>query len=70
LWKWPFKGIFHDLDGSLTGQEADSYASADFPHNNWVGDCTRDIDVYDGIVCPSPFAIQKVIFYEAKGNIE
>ena len=23
-WRWPHKGIFHDLDGILTGQGADS----------------------------------------------
>jgi hypothetical protein len=34
LWNWPFKGIFHDLDGSLTGS-AGSYASPDWVHNRW-----------------------------------
>ena len=67
-WNWPFKGIFHDLDGTLTGQGADSYVSSYLPHNDW-DECTKDIDVYDGILCPYPFAIEKVIFYGAHGII-
>ena len=68
LWKWPFKGIFHDLDGTLTGQDLNSYVTADLPHNDWE-ECTKDIPVYDGIVCPEPFAVQKVIFHAAVGDI-
>jgi len=40
-WRFPFKGIFHDLDGSLTGLGADSYATAYFKHNDWP-ECTVD----------------------------
>jgi hypothetical protein len=32
-WRWPFKGIFHDLDGTLTEQGAESYVSANWKHN-------------------------------------
>ena len=32
-WRWPFKGIFHDEDGTLTKQGANSYVSAYWPHN-------------------------------------
>lgn len=32
-WRWPFKGIFHDEDGTLTKQGANSYVSAHWPHN-------------------------------------
>ena len=68
-WRWPFKGIFHDLDGTLTEQGADSYVSAYWPFNDWP-ECTVDIEVYDGIICPSPTAIQRLVFTEAKGDIK
>lgn len=66
-YRWPFKGIYHDLDGTLTEQGADSYASAYFVHNEWP-ECTVDMDVYDGILCPSPLAIHRVVFHGANGN--
>ena len=66
-WRWPFKGIFHDLDGTLTGQGADSYVSAYWKHNDWPA-CTVDMDLYDGIICPSPLAIERIVFTGASGD--
>ena len=51
----PRKGIFHDLDGTLTERGPDSYVSAYWPHNEWP-ECEVNLDVYTGIICPAPFA--------------
>jgi hypothetical protein len=68
-WRWPHKGIFHDLDGTLTGQGADSYVSAYWKHNDWP-ECEVDLAVYDGIVCPYPYQFERIVFTEADGDIE
>ena len=68
-WNWPFKGIFHDLDGTLTEQGADSYVSAYWKHNDWP-ECIVDIPVYDGIICMAPLAIERIVFTKASGNID
>ena len=49
----PFKGILHDLDGTLTGLGPDSYATSFWEHNVQP-ECTVDREMYDGIICPSP----------------
>ena len=67
-WKEPYKGIFHDLDGTLTGQGADSYVSAYWQHNDWP-QCSVDMAMYDGIICPSPYAIERIVFTNAKGDL-
>jgi hypothetical protein len=67
-WKEPFKGIFHDLDGTLTKQGPDSYVSAYWSHNDWP-ECNVDMELYDGIICPSPYAIERIVFFGAKGDV-
>lgn len=29
-----------------------------------------DMELYDGIICPSPYAIQRIVFTGANGNIK
>ena len=67
-WKAPYKGIFHDLDGTLTNQGADSYVSAYWSHNDWP-QCSTDMEMYDGIICPSPYAIERIVFTNARGDL-
>ena len=67
-WRTPRKGIFHDLDGTLTEQGADSYVSPYWPHNDWP-ECNVDMPIYDGIICPSPYSIQRMVFSGADGDI-
>lgn len=65
----PAKGIFHDLDGTLTDLHsigADSYVGAYYSHNEWP-ECTVDRDVYSGILCPNPYAIVRLVFWGASG---
>lgn len=53
IWyEYPRRGIFADLDGTLTGKGANSWATPDFVHNNQP-ECTKDLTKYDGIVCDS-----------------
>lgn len=68
-WRWPFKGIFHDLDGTLTEQGENSYVGAYWKHNVWP-ECTVDMAVYDGIICPAPYAIERVVFHHVTGNAD
>ena len=53
IWyQYPFRGIWSDLDGSLTGLGAGSWATAYFKHNEQP-ECTTNLVVYDGILCPN-----------------
>jgi len=49
-YQFPYAGIIHDLDGSLTGKGANSFASAYFRHLE-VDECEVDKEVYDGVLC-------------------
>jgi hypothetical protein len=49
-YQYPFKAIFHDTDGSLTGKGANTYATFDYPHHIQP-ECTLEKDVYDGVTC-------------------
>lgn len=65
----PFKGILHDLDGTLTGLGPDSYATAFWKHNVQP-ECTVDRELYDGIICPSPANVRRIVFHGPQGNIK
>ena len=66
-WNKPNKGIFHDLDGTLTGYGADSYVTSYWIHNDLPA-CTLDMDIFQGIICPSPYAVQRILMHSVKGN--
>ena len=68
-WLIPDKGILHDLDGTLTGLGPDSYVTAYWKHNE-VPECTVDMDLYSGIICPSPAAVERIVFYGPSENIK
>lgn len=46
----PFRGIWLDLDGSLTDFGANSWAVADWVHNN-VTECKFNQTKYGGTIC-------------------
>lgn len=64
LYQYPERGIFHDLDGSLTGLGADTYASANFLHNSEQPECTLDEDQFHGVICDNTVQIRRVVFYD------
>jgi len=68
-WNEPWNGIFHDLDGTLTEQGADSYVTSFWEHNVW-DECTVDMDLFDGIICPAPYAVERVAFHGARGDAD
>jgi hypothetical protein len=63
-YQYPFRGIFHDVDGSLTG-EVDGWATADWKHNH-QDECTVDKDVFDGITCNGDVQVRRVAFHGYK----
>lgn len=72
-WTTYRKGIFHDLDGSLTGLGPDTWATPLWEHNQWnetTGDmaCTYDEVVYDGLICDNTVTVRKILFYDPSGG--
>lgn len=51
-YQFPYRGIYADLDGSLTGLGPNSWATADWAHNR-VTECTVDMLKYNGLTCTS-----------------
>jgi hypothetical protein len=49
-YQFPFRDIFYDLDGTLTGKGPKTWASNYWEHNVQP-ECTVDLDVMDGITC-------------------
>lgn len=49
-YQYPQRGIFHDIDGSLTGKGEDTYATANWVHNH-QSECDLQETLYDGVVC-------------------
>lgn len=51
MWyQYPWRGIWHDEDGSLTGMGAGSWATPYFLHNEQP-ECVKDTAVFDGLRC-------------------
>ena len=65
------KGIFHDLDGSLTGKGSDSWATSYWKHNEWADStaCEYIPDMYDGFVCDNTVTVRKILFHDPSGSI-
>jgi len=58
----PFRAILHDLDGTLTGQGAKSWATPYWRHNDWKGDCKVDKEMYNGIICNNKVQVRRIAF--------
>ena len=59
----PFKAIFYDLDGSLTGVGANSWATFDKrSHNIWDA-CTVSEEIHNGVVCDNSVQIRSIRFH-------
>jgi len=60
----PWRAIFHDEDGSLTGQGVNSWATPAWKHNAQdTTACSIDDAVYDGIVCDGTVEVRRLAFY-------
>jgi hypothetical protein len=65
----PWREILYDQDGTLTGLGAGSWATAYWRHNEWPGQCSVDMDVYDGLICKNTVQVRRVVFYNYKPDI-
>ena len=63
-YQFPFKGIYHDLDGTLTGLGPNTWATSYWKHNEQP-ECQVDMDVYDGILCDDTVQVRRVVMYNA-----
>ena len=60
---FPFKAIFYDIDGSLTGLEPGSWAiTRQHDHNLWENECWED-DSYDGYLCVHTVTVRRLLIY-------
>mgnify|MGYP000341654446 CR=1 FL=1 len=62
MYQFPFTGIYYDIDGTLTGQGAESYATFFYPHLDQP-ECTKDLDVYNGVVCTKAAQVRRIAFH-------
>jgi hypothetical protein len=58
----PFRDIFRDIDGSLTGLGPESWATPWYSHN-LQPECQGYIEELNGIICNSSVQIRRVVFY-------
>jgi hypothetical protein len=58
----PWRGIFHDMDGSLTGLGPDTYATKGYKHVQQP-ECSLDDELFDGVVCDNTVQIRRVAFH-------
>lgn len=61
-YQFPYRDIFYDTDGTLTGKGPNSWATPYWKHNDQP-ECTVDREVYDGIICDSRIQIRRIVFH-------
>lgn len=61
-WETPYREIFHDLDGSLTGLGANSWATPYWRHNDHPTECQHLPDKFDGLICNPTIQIRRLVF--------
>ena len=66
---YPFKAIFRDHDGTLTGKGANSYASF-YQYHLMQPECEHLEDMYNGVTCNNSVQIKRVAFYGSQPNTE
>jgi len=57
----PWREILLDLDGSLTGLGAKSWATAYWKHNE-VPECKVNMAVYDGLLCNPTVQVRRIVY--------
>mmetsp|Transcript_29264 Transcript_29264/g.28392 ORF Transcript_29264/g.28392 Transcript_29264/m.28392 type:complete len:776 (-) Transcript_29264:1803-4130(-) len=56
----PFRAIFYDSDGSLTGLGSKTWATPEWPHN--VKSECQTVAEYDGLICDSSVEVRRIAF--------
>jgi hypothetical protein len=67
-WQEPWREIFYDLDGSLTGLGPKSYATPYWKHNEQP-ECKVDLKVFEGIICDNRVQVRRMVFYNYAPDI-
>ena len=62
---YPFKAIFRDTDGSLTGKGAETYTAFYTPQMDQP-ECEILLDEYDGVTCNPDVQIRRIAFWNFK----
>ena len=58
----PWKAIFYDIDGTLTGLGPKTWATHNYSHLEAMPECTLNYEVYDGVICDSTVRLRRVSF--------
>lgn len=67
-WQVPYREIFQDLDGSLTGLGPNSFATPYYIHNDQP-ECRNVSDIYDGLICNSSVQVRRIAFWDWSPDI-
>ncbi|TNV88211.1 hypothetical protein FGO68_gene8985 [Halteria grandinella] len=63
----PWRDIYFDIDGSLTGLGPGSWATPYWRHNHQP-ECQKRLAEYDGLICNSSVQVRRVVFYKYLPN--
>jgi hypothetical protein len=63
-YQYPWRAIFFDEDGTLTGKGPRTWATPYFPHHNQT-ECEHNETYYGGVFCDSSIEVRRVAFYGA-----
>lgn len=58
----PFRGIYYDLDGTLTGIGPNTWATRDYPHL-LQPECKLLKTMYDGVICDNTVQVRRISFH-------
>jgi len=64
-YQFPWKAIFLDLDGTLTGKGANTWATPYYKYHEQP-ECEFDAntrDVWDGVICDNSIEVRRIAFY-------
>ena len=63
-YQYPFRGIFWDMDGTLTGKGENSWAVAEWPHLLEARQCEK-LTEYGGLTCDNTIQVRQIFFQNA-----
>jgi hypothetical protein len=69
-YQYPWRAIFFDLDGSLTGLGANSWTTPYFKHHE-VAECQFDdatLTLMGGVVCDDTIEVRRIAFHGAQSS--
>jgi hypothetical protein len=67
LYQYPYKAIYYDTDGTLTGKGPQSWATFYYPYH-LQAECEHLADTHNGVVCDNSVQIRRVAFWDWKPN--